>query len=272
MGKIKKLIGAKKINKLPLSIMPTIGLVGGCGVLAGVDIEKEIISAAQRLMFPVLDQDYLNILSYQYTQFHDRNDAVCFDGCSPYGQYMKCLKALESIGVQVFVLACNTAHAYIPDLEKGVKVPIIDMVQEVGKDTVSKFPAISKVGLLSTEATFKGKLYQNVFASHGVTVVVPSAFIRKQVMHAIYLIKSGVKSRLSVSKKSSSINKHPYKRVLAQNNELSSPVDLINNAVQYLSDKGCSHIILGCTELPLVIRKEKITVNKKRLNIINPNK
>jgi aspartate racemase len=278
MAKIKEQKKTKKSSKpnTSLSAKPTIGIIGGCGVLATVDIEKEIIQAAQRLMFPIVDQDYPNMLVYQYTQFHDRNDAICFNGRSPYKQYLKCANALVSIGVQVLLFACNTAHIHIGALKKKIKTPIIDMIQEAVKDTMTRFPGVSKIGLLSTDATIKAKLYQKAFAPYKVSIITPSAFIRKQVMRAIYLIKAGITnegyqngSHLKKTEKTLLINNHPHKKILLQK-DIPKPCELINNAVLHLSNKGCAHIILGCTELPLVIKNMK--ANNNKITLINPNK
>lgn len=241
----------RKPNTL-LNTKTTIGIIGGCGVLATIDIEKEIVQAAQRLMFPLVDQDYPNMLVYQYTQFHDRNDAICFNGNSPYKQYVKCANVLESMGAQVLLFACNTAHIYMVPLKKKIKTPIIDMIQEVAKDTVDKFPDISKIGLLSTDATNKEDLYQKVFAPYDISIITPNTSIRKQVMQAIYLIKAGVNNKAYLNNsnlyKTSQINRHPHKKILVQK-DIRDPCELISNAVQYLSNKGCTHIILGPVDI-----------------------
>lgn len=267
---------------------PTIGIIGGCGVMATIDIENEIVKAAQRLMFPLTDQDYPNLLVYQYTQFHDRNDAICFNCNSPNKQYIDCANKLASIGAEVLIFACNTAHVYIELLQKKIKIPVINMIQEVVEFATNKFPELSnkaKIGLLSTVATKQKKIYQKAFASKKISIITPDTKIMKQVMQAIYLIKIGIHSRSYLEqtfnkiysnsywlKKTLQFKDHPYKKILIPKNFV-DPSVLIYNAIQHLSAKGCTHIVLGCTELPLVIKNRQLNCGKKqKIILINPNK
>lgn len=269
MAKIKKPKAQSPVLK------PIIGVIGGCGVLATLDIEKEIIQAAQRLMSPLVDQDYPNMLIYQYTQFHDRNDAICFNGCSPHKQYLECANALISIGARVLLFACNTAHIHIEFLKRKIQIPIVDIIQETVKSIVREFPNVKKIGLLSTDATVKEKLYHEALAPHKVSVVTPNASIRRQVMQAIYLLKAGVINEAGLNEiqdncnRLSHVKNHPHKKIVIQKNT-PNPCELISKAIQFLINKGCTHVILGCTELPLVLESIKMYNNK--IMLINPNR
>lgn len=247
---------------------PIIGIIGGCGPIATIDIEKEILQSTQRIARPLLDQDYPSLIIYQYTQFHDRNDAECFKGKSPYRQYLNCANKLISIGANILLFACNTAHIYIKSLKKKIKVPIINMIDEVAKHSKTNYPNIIKIGLLSTEATDKAKLYQNAFKEHNISIITPNNTIKKQVMQAIYLIKSGINNQKTKNiNNNSEISNHPHKKILL-NQKLPNPKDLINNAIKHLKEKGCNYIILGCTELPLIINE----IKNNKVILINPNK
>lgn len=259
---------------------PTIGIVGGCGPLATVDIEYKILNATKRLLFPLLDQNYFNMLVFSHTQFADRNDAITINDTTLLDQFLRCARALESIGIDLLLVACQTAHAYIADLKSALDLPIIDIVEETVSQVVKGFPSISKVGLLSTKATNKKKLYQNALAPYNIEVISASKEIQNKIMEAIYIIKSGIgfiKGKRLLNNNQDFINEqiqypqiknHPYRRVLLEE-FLPNPLITIQEAINYLASKGCEHVILGCTELPLIL--PHIDLKKTGIKLIDPN-
>jgi aspartate racemase len=259
---------------------PTIGIVGGCGPLATVDIEYKILKATKRLLYPLLDQNYFNMLIFNYTQFSDRNDAIAINDKTLFGEFLRCARALESIGINLLLVACQTAHVYVPGLKSAIDLPIVDIIEETVGSIVKSFPRISKVGLLSTEATQNKQLYQNALASYNIEVVSVSAEIQSKMMEAIYIIKTGVslikgKNFLNNSQyciqneiKNPKIRNHPYRRILLEK-KFPNPLTTIQEAIHYLANNECQHVILGCTELPLIL--PHINLKKIGVNLIDPN-
>ena len=131
----------------------TIGIIGGCGSYAAIDIQNKLLKVTKELCHAKIDQDYFNTVIYQYTQFPDRNDAICLSNTSLYDKYLECAKKLKSIGVDLLLIACNTAHVNIEKLRDDLGIPIVNMVQETARFTINNFSNIKKIGLLSTEAT-----------------------------------------------------------------------------------------------------------------------
>lgn len=259
---------------------PTIGIVGGCGPLATLDIEHKILKATQSLLHPLVDQDYFNLIVFNRTQFHDRNDAITFKQKNLCEEYLDCTNSLISIGADLILIACQTAHVYLPFLQKSIDVPIIDIVQETTIHTSKINPALSKVGLLSTEATQKEKLYQDSLLPFNIDVVTIPAQMQKNLMKAIYIIKTGVTLKddqnevlnnhysSKNNEKYDDLKKHPYRKILL-NEYLPNPIIIIKEAINYLAQNGCKHIILGCTELPLILNH--INVSDLSVNLIDPN-
>lgn len=258
----------------------TIGIVGGCGPLATLDIECKILKATKRLLLPILDQNYFNMLVFNYTQFSDRNDAIAINDKTLFDQFLRCISVLEAAGVDLLLIACQTAHVYLPDLKLESDLPIVDIIEETVRSIVKYSPRIYKVGLLSTEATQKARLYQNALALYNVEVICIPAEIQSKIMEAIYIIKTGIgfireKKRLYNGQycidneiKHPEIKNHPYKRVLLEK-YFPNPVTTIQEAICYLANKDCQHVILGCTELPLIL--PYIDVNNIGVNLIDPN-
>jgi len=259
---------------------PTIGIVGGCGPFATVDIEYKILNATKRLLSPLLDQHYFNMLVFNYTQFFDRNDAITINNSTLLDQFLQCARRLESIGIDLLLVACQTAHVYVPDLKAAIDLPIVDIVEETVGHIVKNFPGISKVGLLSTKATHNKQLYQDALASYNIEVVSTPIEVQSKIMEAIYIIKTGAslvkgKKLLNNSQyctdnqiKYSQIKNHPYRRVLLEK-FLPNPIATIQEAIYYLVDNDCKHVILGCTELPLIL--PHINIKKIGINLIDPN-
>ncbi|MBN8523114.1 MAG: aspartate/glutamate racemase family protein [Rickettsiales bacterium] len=259
---------------------PTIGIIGGCGPLATLDIESKILEATKKLINPIIDQDYFNLLVFNYTQFSDRNDTIIFTQKSLLDQYLFCVKSLVKIGVDILLIACQTAHVYLPELKKNTNILIVDIVEETIRYINAISPSIVRVGLLSTEATQKCKLYQDKLISYDIEVVTIPASIQKAIMQAIYIIKTGISlidGEMQLTnhcynkidkERFCSLKKHPYKKILTKKS-VPNPIITIIEAINYLARNGCTYVILGCTELPLIL--PYINTQKLNAKLIDPN-
>ena len=170
---------------------PTIGIIGGSGPLATLDIEKKVLSAIQKLANPLIDQDYFNLVVYNYSETYDRNDSVFFGRPDPLAQYVKYVTSISALGVDLILLACNTAHMHLPKLREKTKVPLISLIEKTIDYLHTNFPNCCKAGLISTKATVEKKLYHSLLARYGIETVILEPTSQSSVMEAIYLIKAG---------------------------------------------------------------------------------
>lgn len=259
---------------------PTIGIIGGSGPLATLDIEKKILSANQKLTCPLTDQDYFNLVVLNYSETYDRNDSVFFGRPDPLAQYVQYITSLSAIDVDLILLACNTAHMYLPELKEKTKIPTISIIEQTIDYLRANFPDCDKVGLISTKATIEKKLYHNLLNKYGIKTVTVESATQNLIMEAIYLIKAGIELHHNdmflenpklISKIDSGyiniLKNHPHKRILLQEN-LPNPSIIIRNAIEQLKSKGCRHIIFGCTELPLVL---PYLERESGIHLIDPN-
>lgn len=259
---------------------PTIGILGGSGPLATLDIEKKILSANQKLTSPLVDQDYFNLVVFNYTGTYDRNDSVFFGKPTPLNQYIKYVDSISALDVDLILLACNTAHVYLPALRERTNIPIICMIDNTLEYLQRNFSENSKIGLISTKATREKKLYHTSFSRNNVDIVDIAPSTQDSIMEAIYLIKAGVDLTcedafientyipLEVgSEQVRNLKSHPYKQVLLQQ-RFPNPKFIVKEAVEELIRKGCQHIIFGCTELPLLIPYLK---KEPDIHFIDPN-
>ncbi|MEI6533423.1 MAG: amino acid racemase [Candidatus Roizmanbacteria bacterium] len=205
-----------------------IGILGGMGPDATVEMYKLIIKETQAKT----DQDHLHVIINSYPQIPDRTKALLGEGTHPLPTLITGAQVLEHAGADFIVIPCNTAHAFIPEMQKHLKIPILDMILETVKTLHTTFPNIQKVGLLATTGTIKTQLYHSYLkGSH--RIITPNTYEQTIIMDAIYGIE-GIKAgymSLAIKQK-------------------------LRFVIQSLKSRGAEAIILGCTELSLVFSSD----------------
>ncbi len=215
-----------------------IGILGGMGTQAGLDFCNKLAI----LYRGKIDQDYPLFLLYNKSNIPGRPESIGIQtrNLSNRAQnkksklkYLSVLKnlingcnLLKKSNCKFIVIPCNTAHYWYDDLQKKVKLPIINMPKEVFIYTKKKCKKKSSIGLLATEGTLKTGVY-NKFFDKNYNLIFPSSYIQNNsVNKAIKLVKMG---------------------------NVKSANKIIKPAIDYLIKKKCKKIILGCTELPIAI-------------------
>jgi len=140
---------------------------------------------------------------------------------------------LESAGAELLVLCTNTMHLVAEDIEAATGVPLLHL----GDVTAGAVRAegLSKVGLLGTAFTMEQSFYRDRIASHGLSVLVPEADDRALVHRVIYdeLVRGVVREE----------SRAAYRGVMAR-----------------LVDRGAEGIVLGCTEIELLVSADDASV------------
>ncbi|BBB56337.1 aspartate racemase [Candidatus Megaera polyxenophila] len=223
----------------------TIGIIGGSGPLASMDIEKKVFDIVKHNLYQPRDKNYPQLLIYQYTNFST-------DILKREKQYIACSKILENAGVSNILIACHSAHIYLEKIKSEIKTEIIDIVQLTSNYLYNIYPNISKVGLLSTYTTLDSKLYHKALSQYNIEVIGPEEQSVMKLLKGIYLIKGGILYDEVIK------NKLPEKYIA-----------LFSTAMEELIYRGCKHIILGCTELPLIFFSLQTLYPK--ITLIDPN-
>lgn len=183
------------------------------------------------------DQENIPFFHYCNPKIPDRTKFILREGENPVPELLQSCKMVENAGANFLVLPCNTAHYFIPELKKNINTPIIDMVSLTVKKIKQDFPSIQKVGLLSTTGTIQARVYENKLNQLGIETVKPNSFYQESfVMEAIYGSK-GIKSG---------------KKKLGRN--------LLTSTVEHLISNGAQAVILGCTEIPLVLKQKDFII------------
>ena len=215
-----------------------IGILGGMGTQAGLDFCNKLAI----LYRGKIDQEYPLLLLYNKSNIPGRPESIGIQtgnlsnrfknkiSAKKYSLVLKSLlngcKVLKKSKCKFIVIPCNTAHYWYDDLKKKINLPIINMPQEVFKYTFKKCKKKSKIGLLATDGTLKTGVYNKFFDKYYNLVCPDMITQKKSVNKAIKLVKMG--------------------NVKAANK-------IIKPAIDYLIQKKCKKIILGCTELPIAI-------------------
>ncbi|WP_461533818.1 aspartate/glutamate racemase family protein [Sinomicrobium sp.] len=229
-----------------------IGIVGGVGPYAGVDLLQNVYDNT----LAGKDQDYIDTMLYSMSsQIQDRTEFLLGKiSENPGYSIARIIVNLESQGATVAGIPCNTAHAPAifsvvkEELEKkGSRIKLLHMIEETIDLIRTHFSHFSKIGVLSTTGTYKYKLYANVIKAGGFEPVEVTSQMQEEIVHpAIYHPEYGIKS-----------TNRPFHPQAKANLDL---------AIDYLKEKGAEAVVLGCTEIPLVITSEI----EKGLVMINP--
>lgn len=203
-----------------------IGIIGGIGPAATVDFMQKIIknTSAQR------DQDHIRLVVEHNPQIPDRTANLIGLGTDPTLALYSACKRLEANGAALIAMPCNTAHAYVPRLQSGLSIPIVNMLSETVRHVSEHYAGHARVGLLATEGTVSSLVYHEAARNADFDFIVPDARHQALVMDAIYG-EQGVKAGFVDG---------PCKAALQQ-------------ALAHLVERGASVVILGCTELPLLL-------------------
>jgi len=207
-----------------------IGILGGMGPEATIDLFYKIIkfSPAEK------DQEHLRIIIDNNPKIPDRTAAILGKGEDPLPALQETAQNLEKAGADFIIIPCNTAHYFLSQIQKSVRIPVLNMIEETAKDIQQRIPQIQKVGLLASIGTYKTEIYHQQFKKLNIEVVYPDEKDKDVVMKAIYAVKAG---DLSEGVKSN-----------------------ILKIAQKLIDEGVKVIIAGCTEIPLILKEGDIPV------------
>jgi aspartate racemase len=212
------------------TVRPTkiIGVLGGMGPEATALFYQLLIEQCQKQYGAQLDEDYPEIFIYNLPIPN------ILKGINEGDQVLNYLvggaKKLESVGVDFLVMPCNTATYFYKNIVKEISVPFLSIVAETAKRIKSQ--GYKKVGLLATETTVQTGLYFTELEKNGVELITPKN--QTAVDQAILNILAGKK--LAQDKKALGI------------------------IVQEMEKRGAKGIVLGCTDLPILVKQKDLNI------------
>ncbi len=211
--------------------MKTIGLIGGMSFESTLDYYR-IINETMRLKLGKLHSakcilysvDFEKIEVLQHENKWDELTRIMID----------IAKKLKNAGADFIVICTNTMHKMADDIEEKAQIKVLHIAEATGKEIIKR--KIKKVGLLGTSFTMEQDFYKKVLKNNfNIDVIIPSKEEREIIHKIIYdELCKGI------------INEESKDRY----------IKIINS----LASNGAQGIVLGCTEIPLLIKQEDIDI------------
>lgn len=208
-----------------------VGVLGGMGPLATIDFLHKLVQATPA----TADQEHVPVLAVSIPQVPDRTAAFRGEGDSPLPAMVASGRRLVEGGAGLIVVPCNTAHLWFDEIHAALGLPMLHLVDAALEDALTQAGRYARLGLLATDATMASGLYVNrAFhlghdSGHDVCMqwVLPTAHeMLDWVMPGIEAVKAG---------------------------EIERGQAVLLRAARALARRGADVLVLGCTEIPVVL-------------------
>lgn len=211
--------------------MKKLGLVGGISWVSTIDYYRFINEGINEKLGGLNFAECI-IYSLNFDDFQRNNTNGNWD--ATFELLLNACKSLEKSGADAIVLCANTAHAVSDQLEQELKLPVIHVVTATA-NAINK-QGLKKVGLLGTKFTMEMEFYIKKLAENNIEAIVPFLQDERD------FIQQTLKEELGRG-----IIKEQTKRAYL-------------SIIEKLIENGAEGIILGCTEIPLLISQEDVSV------------
>lgn len=210
--------------------MKTIGLIGGMSwestvtyyQLINETVKQKLggLHSAKILLYSV---DFAEIEEYQANGQWEKSAEVLAQAA----------KNLETAGADFIVICTNTMHKVAPQIKEKIRIPILHIAEATAN--ALKVAGINKVGLLGTKYTMTQDFYKNKLIEAGIEVVIPDAAGVEAVNAVIY-------NELCLG-----VTRQESKEVFL-------------DVIEKLRENGAQGVILGCTEIGLLVQQADTTL------------
>jgi len=213
--------------------MRTIGIIGGMSWYSTQDYYR-IINAEVQKERGGLHSAKILMYSEDFQEIHDLQTQGRWDLLTQI--MIRDARRLENGGADVIVIATNTMHKTADDVQANIHIPLLNIIDVTGRAVQKK--GMKKVALLGTKYTmeqdfYKGRLEKNF----NLTVVVPDAEEQDFINSVIFdEISKGIQKPSSKAR-------------------IQQIIERMKN------EDGVEGVILGCTELPILIKQEDVDIH-----------
>ncbi len=204
--------------------MKKIGIIGGLGPEATIDYYKRIIDCFKS---GNNDMNYPEILIYSVnmSEFLEMMERKQDEQIVSY--FVNIIESLKKSGADFAAISSNTPHQYFNEISKRSPIPLISIVKSACDEVLQL--NLKKPGLFGTGYTMNANFYQKVFNQHGLDVLLPELSDKETINQKLFSeIELGVFN-------------NGTRQIL---------INIIEKMVQ---KQNIDCLILGCTELPLIL-------------------
>lgn len=208
---------------MSISKRPLLGILGGLGPMSSAYF-YELVCAHTKAS---CDQEHIDIILSSRASTPDRTAYITGQSSeSPLPYMIEDARRLEVYGADAILIPCNTAHYFIDEVRRSVKIPVPSIIEETSR--LIKLSGYKKAGIMATLGTVKSGSYQEKLTALDLDWAVPDEKYQNYMHDLIY---GDVKSGGQID------------------------FDKFYAVVDHLIGKGCDKMILGCTELSLIHRE-----------------
>lgn len=211
--------------------MKTIGLIGGMSWESSAVYYrlinkkvKDILGGFHSCKNILVTVDFAEIQQLQHIEDWETLDKIMVHSA----------KQLEAAGADIVILCTNTMHLCVPAILKNITIPFLHIAKATGMEIAKK--GLKKVALLGTRFTMEKDFYSAyIFDKFGIEVIIPDEEERIQIHGIIY-------------------GELVHGKILTESREIYKQI--IGN----LEMRGAEGVILGCTEIPLLISEKDVNI------------
>ncbi len=206
--------------------MKTVGIIGGLGPETTSEFYLDLVFSCQKRDRSSRPPIIITSVPMPYSI---EEDAILKGtGIERFAPFLvKEARRLEKAGADFIVMPCNSLHVFIGDIRDAVSVPVLSIVEETVKFLEKN--GFKKVGIVSTSATIKNRLYEDAFRKNGIAYETPDALQQERMGKFILNLVNG-----------------------QQNNR---DRDGLIQIIDGFGDKDVDCVVLACTDLQLLIPK-----------------
>lgn len=210
--------------------MKTLGLIGGMSWESTALYYRHINRTIQQRLGG-LHSARLNLISLDFDDIAQRQREEDWAGMTEI--LVQAAQRLEATGAQAILIGTNTMHKVAHEVAACVSVPLLHIADATAQAAILR--GCSTVALLGTRFTMEQRFYRDHLAQHGVRCVIPGAAERAEVHRVIFeeLCRGEIRTE----------SRHK-----------------LSDMVQDLVAQGAQAVVLGCTELPMILGAEDANV------------
>ncbi len=210
--------------------MKTIGIIGGLTWLSTADYYRLINQQVNEKMGGV-EAGKIIIYSVNFAEIKVLTENNDWDGIASI--LKEVARKLESAGADCILIGANTMHKIADEVQGAINIPLIHIAEETARVIESK--GLKKVALLGTKYTMQLDFYTKKLAAKGLETIIPGEADIAYINNAIY----------------TEMGKGIF---------LPETKDRFIQIIDKLQHAGAEAVILGCTEIPILIKQDDVNL------------
>lgn len=209
--------------------MRKIGIVGGLGPESTIDYYRIIIEAAYEKLkgstpeFIIYSLDLEKFSNMMKSFDKEKNNVISY--------LLGAVTSLYRAGADFALIASNTPHIVFDEVVEKSPIPMISIVEETLK--VAEKKGIKRIGLFGTKFTMQSDFYQKVFLRKEIEVIVPKEVEQNFINYKLY-------------------DELTFGKIVEETKK-----GFLTIAKRMIDEDGIKGLILGCTEIPLVLSEDE---------------